>query len=173
MNLEIIFAWLYFLRYNHGTEENRSQKYQKMYRREPVPKVPKMYCREPVPKVPEKRGKKMINLFFIKNKLKNKQNAQNNNNEILEKYKNIAQKSKDEILKEFTTDAEKGLNDKIVEKRLDEDGDNIVVKEEKHSWFYFFINSFKDKFILILIILAVINQLISNDKIGTIIIFAI
>ena len=115
----------------------------------------------------------MINLFFIKNKLKNKQNAQNNNNEILEKYKNIAQKSKDEILKEFTTDAEKGLNDKIVEKRLDEDGDNIVVKEEKHSWFYFFINSFKDKFILILVILAVINQLISNDKIGTIIIFAI
>ena len=115
----------------------------------------------------------MINLFLIKNKLKNKQNTQNTNNEILEKYKKIAQKSKDEILKEFTTDADKGLNDKIVEQRLDEDGDNIVVKEEKHSWFYFFVNSFKDKFILILVILAIINQLISNDKIGTIIIFAI
>ena len=115
----------------------------------------------------------MINLFLIKNKLKNKQNTQNTNNEILEKYKKIAQKSKDEILKGFTTDADKGLNDKIVEQRLDEDGDNIVVKEEKHSWFYFFVNSFKDKFILILVILAIINQLISNDKIGTIIIFAI
>ena len=115
----------------------------------------------------------MINLFLIKNKLKNKQTTQNTNNEILEKYKKIAQKSKDEILKEFTTDESRGLNDKTVEQRLDEDGDNIVVKEEKHSWFYFFVNSFKDKFILILVILAIINQLISNDKIGTIIIFAI
>ena len=115
----------------------------------------------------------MINLFLIKNKLKNKQTTQNTNNEILEKYKKIAQKSKDEILKEFTTDESRGLNDKIVEQRLNEDGDNIVVKEEKHSWFYFFVNSFKDKFILILVILAIINQLISNDKIGTIIIFAI
>ena len=115
----------------------------------------------------------MINLFLIKNKLKNKQNTQNTNNEILEKYKKIAQKNKDDILNEFTTNNEKGLNDKIVEQRLNEDGDNIVVKEEKHSWFYFFVNSFKDKFILILVILAIINQLISNDKIGTIIIFAI
>ena len=115
----------------------------------------------------------MINLFLIKNKLRNRQTTQNTNNEILEKYKKIAQKNKDEILNEFATNTEKGLNDKIVEQRLNEDGDNIVVKEEKHSWFYFFINSFKDKFILILVILAVINQLISNDKIGTIIIFAI
>ena len=115
----------------------------------------------------------MINLFLIKNKLRNRQTTQNTNNEILEKYKKIAQKNKDEILNEFATNTEKGLNDKIVEQRLDEDGDNIVVKEEKHSWFNFFINSFKDKFILILVILAVINQLISNDKIGTIIIFAI
>ena len=115
----------------------------------------------------------MINLFLIKNKLKNKQNTQNTNNEILEKYKKIAQKNKDDILNEFATNTEKGLNDKIVEQRLNEDGDNIVVKEEKHSWFYFFVNSFKDKFILILVILAIINQLISNDKIGTIIIFAI
>ena len=115
----------------------------------------------------------MINLFLIKNKLKNKQNTQNNSNEILEKYKKIAQKNKDKILNEFVTDADKGLNDKIVEQRLEDDGDNIVVKEEKHSWFYFFVNSFKDKFILILVILAVINQIISSDKIGTIIIFAI
>ena len=115
----------------------------------------------------------MINLFLIKNKFRNRQTTQNTNNEILEKYKKIAQKNKDEILNEFATNTEKGLNDKIVEQRLDEDGDNIVIKEEKHSWFYFFINSFKDKFILILVILAVINQLISNDKIGTIIIFAI
>lgn len=101
----------------------------------------------------------MINLFLIKNKLRNRQTTQNTNNEILEKYKKIAQKSKDEILKEFTTDESRGLNDKIVEQRLNEDGDNIVVKEEKHSWFYFFVNSFKDKFILILVILAGITNI--------------
>ena len=115
----------------------------------------------------------MINLFLIKNKLKNKQTTQNTNNGILEKYKKIAQKNKDEILKKFMTDTENGLSEKIVEQRLECEGDNIVVKEEKHSWLYFFINSFKDKFIFILVILAIINQLISNDKIGTIIIFAI
>ena len=58
----------------------------------------------------------MINLFFIKNKLKNKQSTQNTNNEILEEYKKIAQKSKDEILKEFSTDTEKiGADLKVIQ----------------------------------------------------------
>ena len=115
----------------------------------------------------------MINLFLIKNKLKNKTSTKSDNNEILEKYKKIAQKSKEEILQEIGSDKEKGITEKIAEQKLEKNGENIVVKEERHSWFYFFVNSFKDKFILILVILAIINQLISNDKIGTIIIFAI
>ena len=115
----------------------------------------------------------MINLFLIKNKLKNKPSTKSDNNEILEKYKKIAQKSKEEILQELGADKEKGITEKIAEQKLEKNGENIVVKEERHSWFYFFVNSFKDKFILILVILAIINQLISNDKIGTIIIFAI
>ena len=45
----------------------------------------------------------MINLFFIKNKLKNKPTIKNNNNEIIEKYKKIVQKSKEELLKEYGT----------------------------------------------------------------------
>lgn len=110
---------------------------------------------------------------MIKNKLKNKTNIQNNNNEIIEKYKRIAQSGNEEVIKEFYTNIEKGLTEKEAEQRLEKDGENIVIKEEEHSWFYFFINSFKDKFILILVILAVINQLVSSDNIGTIIIFAI
>ena len=115
----------------------------------------------------------MINLFLIKNKLKNKTNIQNNNNEIIEKYKRIAQSGNEEVIKEFYTNIEKGLTEKEAEQRLEKDGENIVIKEEEHSWFYFFINSFKDKFILILVILAIINQLVSSDNIGTIIIFAV
>ena len=44
----------------------------------------------------------MIRLFFIKNKLKNKKLVNNNDQKILEKYKEIAQKDKEEILQENT-----------------------------------------------------------------------
>lgn len=114
----------------------------------------------------------MIRLFFIKNKLKNK-NLINNDEKILEKYKNVAQKEKNEIIQEFKTNIEKGLTNKEAEQRLENNGENIVVKDDKHSWFYFFINSFKDKFILILVILAVINKLVGDDTLGTTIILAI
>lgn len=78
----------------------------------------------------------MIRLFFIKNKFKN-QKLVNNDKKILEKYTNIAQKSKDEILNEFNSHIEKGLSSKIIEEKHKNDEKNIVVKEEKHSWFYF------------------------------------
>ena len=111
----------------------------------------------------------MINLFFIKNK----QNVKNKNGKTLDEYKKIATKSKKEVLKELDTNITNGLTKEQAKQRIETYGENVVIKEEKHSWLYFFINSFKDKFILILVILAIINQLISNDKIGTIIIFAI
>ncbi len=79
----------------------------------------------------------MIRLFFIKNKFKN-QKLVNNDKKILEKYTNIAQKSKDEILNEFNSNIEKGLSSKIIEeKNIKMTKKNIVVKEEKHSWFFF------------------------------------
>ena len=115
----------------------------------------------------------MIRLFFIKNKLKNKKLINNNDEEILKKYKEIAQKEKSEIIKEFETNKDRGLTSKQAEQKIEKEGENIVVKEEKHTWFYFFINSFKDKFILILVILAIINKFVGDDNIGTIIIFAI
>lgn len=49
----------------------------------------------------------MIRLFFIKNKLKNKNLVNNNDEKILEKYKKIAQKEKQKIIQEFKTDIEK------------------------------------------------------------------
>ena len=115
----------------------------------------------------------MIRLFFIKNKLKNKKLVNNNDQKILEKYKEIAQKDKEEILQEFKTNQQKGLTNKQAEEKLEQDGENIVVKDEKHSWLYFFVNSFKDKFILILLILAIINKLVGDDTLGTVIILAI
>ena len=115
----------------------------------------------------------MIRLFFIKNKLKNKKLVNNNDQKILEKYKEIAQKDKEEILQEFKTNQQKGLTNKQAEEKLEKDGENIVVKDEKHSWLYFFVNSFKDKFILILLILAIINKLVGDDTLGTVIILAI
>ena len=114
----------------------------------------------------------MIRLFFIKNKLKNSNNL-NNDKKILEKYKQEAKKSKNETLENLKTSKEKGLSTKEVKNRREANGRNIVVKEEKHSWFYFFINSFKDKFILILLILALINKFVGDDNLGSIIILAI
>lgn len=115
----------------------------------------------------------MIRLFFIKSKLNNKNLINNNDDKILEKYINIAEKSKEEILQEFNTNIEKGLTTKEANLRLENDGENVVVKDDKHSFIYFFINSFNDKFIFILILLAIINKLVGSDTIGTIIILAI
>ena len=115
----------------------------------------------------------MIKLFLIKNKFKNKKFISNKDNEILENYKTFSKKDTSDILEEFITDKESGLTLKEASKRLDLDGENIVVKDEKHSWFYFFIDSFKDKFIFILIILALINKFVGKDNLGTIIILAI
>ena len=115
----------------------------------------------------------MIRLFFIKSKLNNKNLINNNDDKILEKYINIAKKSKEEILQEFNTNIEKGLTTKEASLRLEKDGENVVVKDDKHSFIYFFINSFNDKFIFILILLAIINKLVGSDAIGTIIILAI
>ena len=115
----------------------------------------------------------MIRLFFIKSKLNNKNLINNNDDKILENYINIAKKSKEEILQEFNTNIEKGLTTKEANLRLEKDGENVVVKDDKHSFIYFFINSFNDKFIFILLLLAIINKLVGSDTIGTIIILAI
>ena len=114
----------------------------------------------------------MIKLFEIKNKIKNKKILKEDT-KIIEKYKEILSKSKEEVLKEYSTNIEKGLAKKEAEKRLEQDGENVVIQEKKRSWLYFFLKAFQDKFIYILVILSIINYFASDDKIGTIIILGI
>lgn len=113
----------------------------------------------------------MISLFSIKKK--NKKMINTNKNKILEEYKTIARKSIQENLKSFKSNPQNGLKEDFVNNSLETNGKNIVIKEDTHSWIYFFVNSFKDKFILILIVLAIINEFIGDDSLGTIIILSI
>ena len=110
----------------------------------------------------------MIQLFDIK---KNNKKLKLQDNELLNKYAEMSKKNNEEILK-YTNSNEKGLNRKQAEELLIENGPNIVVKNEKKSRFYFLLNSFKDKFIIILLILAIINYILS-DAISTYIILGI
>lgn len=86
-------------------------------------------------------------------------------------YGEYSKKTKDEILKKFDT-SENGLKNEEVKNRLNVGGKNISSNVKKHGPLYFIINSFKDKFILILLVLAVIDY-ISGDTTGTWIIIGI
>ena len=110
----------------------------------------------------------MIKLFEIKNKKVDKQDT-----ELLEKYKKILSQSKEQVIKQFSTSYQNGLTTKEAEKRLEQNGENVVIQEKKRNWLYFFFFSFEDKFIYILIILSIINYFASKDTIGTIIILCI
>ena len=89
----------------------------------------------------------------------------------IEEYQEIAKKSKDEILIQYKTKTE-GLSNKEAEKRIEENGLNIVVKKEKKSAFRFLLESFNDKFIYILFMIAIINFLLS-DPLGSYIIIGV
>ena len=87
------------------------------------------------------------------------------------KYFEVSTKNKDEIFKILKTE-ENGITSKEANKRLIENGLNIVSENKKRGPVYFLVNSFKDKFIAILLILAVID-LINKDYLGTGIIIAL
>ena len=107
----------------------------------------------------------MIQLFEIKKKIKKE------DNELLNKYSEISKKTGEEVLKEYNT-SENGITENKVTELLEKNGPNVVVKNEKKSRLYFLFNSFKDKFIIILIVLAVINYFLS-DALSTYIILGI
>ena len=110
----------------------------------------------------------MIQLFEVKKKIKK---LKREDAELVEKYSKISNKTKEEILEEYTT-SEDGISDPKATELLEKNGPNVVVKNDKKSRFYFLFNSFKDKFILILILLAVVNYFLS-DAISTYIILGI
>ena len=107
----------------------------------------------------------MIQLFEIKKKIKKE------DNELLSKYSEISKKIVEEVLKEYNT-SENGITENKATELLEKNGPNVVVKNEKKSRLYFLFNSFKDKFIIILIVLAVINYFLS-DALSTYIILGI
>ena len=84
------------------------------------------------------------------------------------KYFEISKVDNDKALELLKTSKD-GLTSKEVEKRIERDGLNIATNVKKKNALYFILQSFKDKFILILLILAVIDY-ITSDYIGTAII---
>ena len=109
----------------------------------------------------------MIQIFDIKKK----KNLNTENNELLNNYKKISKLKQEEIFKKYNTNTN-GLSTNKVTELLKENGLNLVIKDDKKPWFYFFLMSFKDQFILILFLLAAIN-LSLGDKIGSVIIVVI
>lgn len=94
-----------------------------------------------------------------------------NNEEILKTYLELATSDINKNYIDLNTKIE-GLSIKEAKKRLNENGKNVTIKEEKRGPINFFINSLKDEFVLILIFLSIINFLL-GDKLGSMIIFAI
>ena len=86
-------------------------------------------------------------------------------------YYNISNMKPEEILSLYRTSKD-GLSKEEVEERLKEFDENIPVLNKKHGPFYFAVDSFKDKFIIILIVLAIINYF-TGDTIGSLIILII
>lgn len=90
---------------------------------------------------------------------------------ILKDYNEISKLTTEEILTKYHT-KEEGLTNKEAQKRLNNNGKNIVIKEVNRSIFYFIFNSLKEEFIIILLILAVINFSL-GDKLGSLVIVLI
>ena len=112
----------------------------------------------------------MIQIFDIKKAKKNLLKA--NDTEDLAEYTKEAQLTTQGTLEKYKSSGISGLTTKEANLRLEQNGKNKVVKEDNKSWFYFYINSFKDQFIIILLFLAIINFCL-GDKLGSAIIVAI
>lgn len=90
---------------------------------------------------------------------------------ILKDYNEISKLTTEEILTKYHT-KEEGLTNKEAQRRLNNNGKNIVIKEVNRSIFYFIFNSLKEEFIIILLVLAVINFSL-GDKLGSLVIILI
>ena len=110
----------------------------------------------------------MIQIFDIKKK---KENLNVENSEKLDEYNAISSLDQTEIFRKYNTSLD-GLSRNDAKNRYLNIGPNIVVKDNKKSWIYFFLLSFKDEFILILLFLSIINFAL-GDSLGSIIIVII
>ena len=110
----------------------------------------------------------MIQIFDIK---KRKKNLKENDVEILRSYLDESKINNDEDLIKYNTSLN-GLKEEDALSRLNDNGKNIVIKENNKTPLYFLLMAFKDEFIIILLVLAMINFLL-GDKLGSIIIVII
>ena len=116
----------------------------------------------------------MLENTFYKKISNQKNKILEEQNKLINNYEDIGKKKDIELLNLFNTNIKSGLKSDIAKKRLKENGLNIVVKKDKKSPLYFLLNSFKDKFIIILLILAIINFFAGGkDYISAIIIIGI
>ena len=86
-------------------------------------------------------------------------------------YYELSNMTQEEIFKMYNTN-KNGLGKNEVLERLHLYGENVASDNKKKGVLYFLIDSFNDKFILILIVLAIINYF-TGDMIGSIIILVI
>ena len=100
-----------------------------------------------------------------------KLNKENNNELLMKEYREIALEDNDATYSRLKTNIT-GLTTKEAKKRLEENGKNVTIKEQKRNAGYFFLVALKDEFVLILIFLSIINFLL-GDTLGSIIIFTI
>ena len=88
--------------------------------------------------------------------------------EILNEYQTLSSLSKEELFKKLNT-KENGLTDKEAQIKINKFGPNIIKTEKIKKWYNFLLESFKDPFIYILTVLAIINLLL-GDALGALII---
>lgn len=110
----------------------------------------------------------MIRIFDIKN---SKNDLKRNDNEIFKNYLTESKENTYNSLQKYKSTLN-GLSEKEVKKRLNENGKNVVIKDEHKGPLYFLLESFKDEFIIILLFLSLIN-LFLGDTLGSIIIIVI
>jgi Mg2+-importing ATPase len=89
----------------------------------------------------------------------------NNDEEIFKNYNEISKLDNENILKKYNT-KEIGLSTDKSKELLRKNGKNVYIKDDKKSWLYFLLISFKDQFIIILLFLAIINFSL-GDKLGS------
>ncbi|NCB34175.1 MAG: magnesium-translocating P-type ATPase, partial [Erysipelotrichia bacterium] len=88
-----------------------------------------------------------------------------------EQYRNAAGMNPEEILIRYKSD-KNGLDEEERESRLQQHGLNLMATDRKLHWYDFFLKSFLDEFIMILLVLGIIS-LVMQDMLGGIIIFVL
>lgn len=86
-------------------------------------------------------------------------------------YKEFAQYSIDDLFKKLDTSKD-GLSKDEYRKRLQDNGQNIVIDKKNKPWYIFLLKSFLDEFIIVLFILAIVSFIL-QDQLGAIIILVL